>query len=351
MNNRRQSNIELLRIVSMFMIVSFHYIEYGVMRTDNADAYIRWYSGTIVNKLISSFFACGGDTGVGVFFIIMGYFLFKRMDTKLPDSIIRKLYYYGWINAIVILLLRHYGHNEVAALSALRSLFLPISGSTWWFASVYIILLFLYPQINSLLNRIDDKRRYVTIIIIMWGIWYIGGKALDVMYYRILRGVFYYLIGTYIAKFDNKSKKLGYYMFGMSWIMYTLLTFLIGTIVGGGYHYFLLANLFKLIRRTVLGPISAFGLFIVFKNRNSQYSPTINRLAEGTFGIYLLHDAPGIKVLLFDYIFKVSGISWERAWFPLYMIFVVFIIMIIGLIVDEFQRYLDRRICRAVFNS
>ena len=57
-NKIRESNFELLRIISMLLIVGHHYAIYsGFAFTENIS----------VNKLIVQFFAIGGKVGVNIF--------------------------------------------------------------------------------------------------------------------------------------------------------------------------------------------------------------------------------------------------------------------------------------------
>lgn len=79
-DNKRNSNIELLRIISMLMIVAHHYVFYGVEQNYNpAISGIVFSSGTLINRCFSLFLLPGGVVGVAVFFIISGYFGIKNM--------------------------------------------------------------------------------------------------------------------------------------------------------------------------------------------------------------------------------------------------------------------------------
>lgn len=67
MKKQRQSNIELLRIISILFIISFHY------------AYKCSYNFEefTVNKFIIKAFYMFGELGVNLFFLITGYFMCK----------------------------------------------------------------------------------------------------------------------------------------------------------------------------------------------------------------------------------------------------------------------------------
>ena len=107
----RRSNIELLRIVSMLMIVYHHLASHGVEMTyfDNKKCFVFvWEKGSLINKLSSSFLFPGGEIGVGVFFIITGYFYVKRSKADVSRIIIETSYY-GVLLGIFSLIMLFYG--------------------------------------------------------------------------------------------------------------------------------------------------------------------------------------------------------------------------------------------------
>ena len=61
--SKRNSNFELIRIIGMLFIVSFHLAVHGVINT----ADVVWKDGSAVNKLFSSgLMAGGGDRSCAV---------------------------------------------------------------------------------------------------------------------------------------------------------------------------------------------------------------------------------------------------------------------------------------------
>lgn len=80
MHKQRNSNIELLRIIAMFMIIASHY-PHGLSGTD---------LGYGANRYFYSIFTAFGQVGVGIFLLIMGYFMidqkmiFKEVFKALP---------------------------------------------------------------------------------------------------------------------------------------------------------------------------------------------------------------------------------------------------------------------------
>ena len=65
MNKVRSSNFELLRIISIFMIICFHCSFHGQFQTSGE------------NKIIINFFNQLGELGVNCFILISGYFYYE----------------------------------------------------------------------------------------------------------------------------------------------------------------------------------------------------------------------------------------------------------------------------------
>lgn len=66
---QRKSNIELLRIITMLMIVAHHYVAHGIMMaTEESMAYVDWVNGSYINKIISCLlYPGGGGRGSNIF--------------------------------------------------------------------------------------------------------------------------------------------------------------------------------------------------------------------------------------------------------------------------------------------
>ena len=59
----RKSNFELLRIISMIMIISGHYVAHGVFKVSSSEAYVMYLQGIYLEKVcwISRPFVCHFD--------------------------------------------------------------------------------------------------------------------------------------------------------------------------------------------------------------------------------------------------------------------------------------------------
>lgn len=88
----RKSNLELLRIISMILIVMSH--------CDDIFGLYSLYRYTLgINKLITDWLHIGGQIGVGCFLLISGYFM---VDQKITAKKIIKTAGVTWFYSIGI---------------------------------------------------------------------------------------------------------------------------------------------------------------------------------------------------------------------------------------------------------
>lgn len=95
----RSSNFELLRILSMLMIVASHYAYFGVMHIGESDASL-WLSGSLAHKLFSCFLQMG-ELGVALFFMISGYFLIEKSKVSVFKIAFKTVFYSVFLGIIL----------------------------------------------------------------------------------------------------------------------------------------------------------------------------------------------------------------------------------------------------------
>ena len=157
-NKHRQSNIELLRIISMFMIVISHYNFFGIVNNSNV-----FNKGSFFNQIISS--GCIlGDIGVGLFFSITGFFLCQQQKFIFPKKFFNTILYYSLISLVIVSICT-LAHIEVCMDEKnlvnliIRTLFIPVTGSVWWFVTAYFALVLFSTQINRFIVLLNIFKR------------------------------------------------------------------------------------------------------------------------------------------------------------------------------------------------
>ncbi len=159
----KESNMELLRLFSMFLIIIFHFSIHGVG---------NFYStNTTFIEHINSFFnaLCGyaGKTGTAIFILITGYYMINS-SIKIKHAF--RIYLYTLLYSLLFLGLSFLiGSHKVNSHILNISLF-PLFGRNYWFISDYIILYLLIPFINSLIKTLN-RTQLLNLILFLTVIW------------------------------------------------------------------------------------------------------------------------------------------------------------------------------------
>ena len=153
---KRNSNIELLRIISMIMIILGHCNTYGNFDMQNINGFFNKF--IIGNTYL-------GNLGVIIFIVTTGYFMIKK-EIQLKKIILFELQVLFYSIGIYVLFstvdLLNYDLKE------LIKCFFPILTEQYWFFSVYIIFYLFIPYINKLILSLTKKElnKYIFLLII-----------------------------------------------------------------------------------------------------------------------------------------------------------------------------------------
>lgn len=303
---KRDSKFELLRIFAMFIIIVSHLSFHGLIQhgyTANA---------TFINERMNFVLTHLGSTGVGIFFLLAGYFgvgsdniHFKSLGRICINVIIYSVLgllgsviYMGSIGA----------HIDVVSFI---SCFFPITNAVYWYASAYILLMLLKPQVNLFVNKIKKSDYFIVIFICF--IIYSFASYLDSIYANILEGVFYYIVGACIFLHVDKLAKIKSVFFFLAGIIFVIL------------HLPILA---------------AILFFMCFHNMKGFYNNKINIVAKSTFSIYLIHEHVLIRDVLWGYLFKGKIIMLDLPLYICYCLLVCICIFVGCMFIDFFIQFI-----------
>ncbi len=341
----RDSNFELLRILAILFIISFHCAWEGGFE----------YPAFCFNKFLVESFHMLGEIGVNLFILISGYHMIRgRFKIKKLIALLLQVQFYNWI---CVFLCVHFGTLTLDRRTVFINFF-PVTEYKYWFATVYILLYLFSPYINRLLLCLSRKE-FQKMLLLCLAVFCIfptvyGALKNDtetLFYYnRFIWLLIVYMIGAYIrlyppVKYVSSAKWLGIsalIFFFMECAIYVMERFQpffnkVG-IVGGNYFW-----------RPNTIPVAAvsLSLFLCFRFIKVKPIKAVNLLASTTFGIYLLHDGQ-----LNFYMWQVLLKSTEYTFSPRLILFIpmcALLIFIIGACVDFLRRFLFRLISRPVF--
>lgn len=330
---KRESNIELLRIVSMALIVLYHIMFHGVLQGETTVS-------SNPDQLIALFMAVGGKTGVGIFVLISGFFLINKTNINLKSIRLlwSQVFFYSFGFLVLSRLLGSDSHWNV--IDTIENLF-PFIFNKYWFFTDYVIIMILVPFINAAVKNIS--RKALTIGLVIFGILWFAVPSIGTFLTHdvILLGVneFITLIYMYILG--------GYFrLYKPAWLQNTVLNS--GLIIVGLLITFLAENYFlslgyqqknvdlsnlawqfdSLNSITVLALI--VGLFGLFTAKRIGEVGWINKIASATFGVYLIHDNEFVGRFIWSHLVKSKTLLdspwYEFIWKSLLAMVVIYIV-------------------------
>lgn len=258
----RQSNFELLRLVSMFFIVFYHLLRFFVVKMDDAVIYkamcLPLHVAVICFVLISGFFHIKPSIR-GAVKLLAPLFIFY-----LPFTL--------W----------EYFHG----VGGVKALFL-FSKSPYWFIRTYFYLFLISPMLNHFLS--DNKRRLQMLLFLGFIAVYMGcvhepslkdGKNMALF-------MFIYVLGDCLKAF-----KLKYESWRLKWMIlaYLILNVLL-VVCYVSFHGNLIGKILWAMSFPYCSPVlilNASLFFIIFSKFNFR-SQVVNWLSASVLSVYVLH--------------------------------------------------------------
>lgn len=323
----RNSSIELLRIISMVMIVSCHFATHGGFAFDA--------NMISIPRLWWNVIEMGGNFGVDVFVLISGYFL---VASRGGFNLKRILKFWGQVfiySIAIYIIFGLVGISDFGLMSCIKTIF-PITFGAWWFASTYFVLYLIHPFLNMLLQKLD-KNTYKALIVMELILWCVIPTFTTSSYQSnsLLWFVTLYCVSGYVRLFGLNPKFSIKHYFSF-WVLFSTLRYLscvVLMIIGMKIPFASSHSLFFYGQQSILTFFSALSLFMVFEKWNMGYNKWINIIASATFGVYLIHDNNIMRPFLWLVVFKNAQYQNSLVLIP-YSIIVVAIIYIVCTLID-----------------
>lgn len=277
--NQRRSDIELLRIISMAMVVMVH-LDCAALGYPSGTGSISALSATDWWKLTVEAIVI---IGVNCFTLISGYFGIKARLS-------------GFVRLTAQCLVYSVGIYTALALTGL----IPWSWGKWveswmvythtdlWYVPAYLGLWLVSPWLNTATESMS-RRQFGTALgaFILFNVWagWLWGGTFNAYGYTMVQLIMMYLIGRYISLYMQPTAGCAVRRRRMALAVYLLCTAAIA------------------ITAVYIGPLKAFAynspiviassvaFFFMFTTMSIR-SKSINRLAAGAFAVYLIHKNP-----------------------------------------------------------
>lgn len=289
MQQLRNSNIELLRIVSMLMVVVLHFNNNGantgiVNMPEVLTERLTW--GFLVESLCL--------VAVNCFVLISGYFSIKLKVRSLLKfylqcfiiGLFSYLFYIGlsggfstWQSA-----------EGLFTMKILIERLLAFTHNGWWFVVSYVGLMLLSPLLNSAVDNMTRKRFLHSLILFSIVILYLGWyQKVEVTNYgnSLISFIWIYLLGRYIGKHVQIESIRKYRWLWLAGYLISALA-LFGMIMLR-YHFSIEMH-YPLDYNNPFVVVAAMMLLLFFLSFSFR-SKVINGIASSVFAAYLIQES------------------------------------------------------------
>lgn len=333
-------NFELLRIISMVMIVTLHFLGFGgiLSRLQTGDP--KYYLANIIE------YAC--IIAVNLYVMITGYFCINKKirPKKILYLEIEMIFYLVFIYCCAIV----NGIEKFEVEKFIKNFF-PYITKQYWFLTAYMSLYLMIPIVNKIVSNIEKKEyKYFLIIILsilsVAATLYPKNSILNVSSgYSIVWFITVYLIGGYIKLYYSEHKfnsiKLISNYIGMiavhmaiDWLSFKINKFeLLGDYRENSLNY-----------NNIITLIEACALFLLFKQiniKNVFMQKVILAISQLTLGVYLIHENPIIRELLWHK--WLNPYTYLNSWKVFGVLIIdVFLIFMVSCIIEKIRILLFR---------
>ncbi len=285
-NKPRNANMDILRIVSMLLIVFLHSIDHsGVLEAaiPGTAMYYYVYFGYYLAQIC-----------VNCFVLLSGYFMIESSfrPSKLVNLWLEVVFYSVVIRVIFILT-----GQQSFSVTSLISCFVPVITGRYWFITIYFGLYLISPFLNVAIKAMSKKQFTAlnVVLFLIMSCWSSihpsmagmnSGGGWGLAWFVVL-----YCFAAWMRLYYNKNNKL----FGKSLLFFaipvavTVMLFcanylnigIIQTTIHNWYRY-----------DSALATVMSLVLMAVFINadvKNAVVSKIITKIAPLTLGVYLIH--------------------------------------------------------------
>lgn len=303
---KRKYGLDLLKILSMLMIVTLHYLDKGGALYNSNGVYLYISYGIEALCFVS----------VNTFVLVSGYFLCDNNEVKIRKVIdyLIQLWVINFFISLIIMVLGLYNFDT----NSYINMIFPFFSKNNWFLNCYLFIYILHPYINKIINGCTKKEHLNLIVILLLIMTLIPTLTSNNNYiYDFSRGysiswfATLYLIVSYVKKYDVFEKNNYFYIFIylLSCFSLPVYKYIATQINMSGIMTLKLApnNLYNYNSIPIL--IASVCLFMLFKNLDIKNRLAIKFIKFTTpllLGVYLIHEQIILRKILWIDILKVN---------------------------------------------
>lgn len=331
LKKERNSNLELFRIITMYLIVLHHYVVNSGLTEPSGVIFSDPLSWRSLSLLL---FGAWGKTGTNCFVIITGYFMCKSHITL--EKFLRLFCEVMFYRIIIYFAFLLFGYESFSILSFAKVL-IPVTSVNKDFAGCYLLFYLTIPFINKLIQNINEKQ-HIYLIALCSFIYILLGTVHKTTFNYVTWFIVIYFIGSYIRMYPKKI-----YSNTRFWGIVTAFGIVLLSIsiplcawielkTGKGYAYAFASD-----SNSLLPVLIGTSSFIYFNNLSIKKNKIINSIAASTFGVFCIHANSNTmrKWLWKDTLDNVG--QYSSPWILFHAIISVMLIFIVCVIIDKIR--------------
>lgn len=328
----RQSNIELLRLFSMFALLFLHFYVHALQ---NSTVYIEqsdfWKNFPLVLSSLTSL-------QVNIFVLISGWFGIHTTPKKVINFYLMCAFY------SVLTYCMSLGVGSAFDIKDLVVSFMPFSlMKGWWFVKAYLFLILLAPLFNKAIDNMS-KREFIYVLCALVLINSIYGffcqQTINPSGGNFMQLMYVYFIGRFLALHVHVDKDklrkwtaiisiIGVALYAAVWML------------NDNYLHLVKSATF-LNRNNPWSMINSISIFLFFTTLRFD-SRIINWLAVGVFPVYLIHESVWIRKYVYGNLTNLyDTYASGMAWLIVMGIFIIYFISVLCL--DHIRAYITNPI-------
>lgn len=280
---KRNSNIELLRIIAMFSVVTSHIVSHCIIPQWRLQG-----SFSLGKKLyLLNVMIPWGNISNDLFLIISGYFLIAKENSINIVNISKKLLYQLFYSVVMLVcvsnvLYRFCGHNNRIHMISIME----VNNFSWYIGYYFFVITIAAFWMNSFLAKLNRDRYFAILITVFsiiqfsWAATFLGELGGNGGIKQLLTGLFLYALGGFIRKYEP-FKMVRIFTFILVIAIFYFMLFVATINFGEIVHHF---------DQSFFAIITATCLFEMFRRINLPNIRVIDFIGASTFMVYLFHD-------------------------------------------------------------
>lgn len=345
---RRLANMDLLRIVSMMLVVVLHFLWKGGCLSSLSQPDIPLYG----------YLAWGLEAlavvAVNIYMLLSGYFLIEsRFRVKRLLTLLLQIWFYS-IGIGIVAAVFGYMPEGGFDIYYLVQICLPVSTNHYWFITAYVFMYLFAPILSQGIKKLTKKQFQIVLFLMIFTFSVIKSVApvrlaTDMNGYDCIWYLCIFMVAAYIRLygfpiFKNAARSFIIYLmstaciFGISFLL-RLVYIKTGKLVKildicYDYNHILV----------LAASVALFYTFCHIEIKNRILSRIICRIAPYTLGVYLWHEHIAIRYEWTGWLYDIIGKPDSAASLIIDMLIAVAAVFVIGILLDMLRSLLFNKL-------